>query len=464
MKYDLADYDELVLTHLIRSKKVFELAKELKLSGDDFLSSQLLGEPVYKLIAESILAINTSPINPNLLLVEIKSQAEASFITDLDSIPEFIETAYAAILNEDIICLELPAFIRHRRLLKAHEQNRKDPTKLYEEMNKIAVDLSTTENKQNVVSSNPFAAPVYVKQVAGIPTGFTKIDLKLHGLARGECGLLIGHSGSGKTAVASNFARLAALEGFKVLYFSLEEPYQNIVHRWYASQFNISYTQLHFGINPGSSGSTQKMDLQVEFDNMDPTVKETLGNLRIIDARAKTPINTDELKTLLEEEAAKGFIPDVVIIDQLDYMEPLKKMPPGVQDWQKYQQTAFELDYFSQYKIAGEHEFGLWVVHQGKGGMKWEFGYDDIAGFRGIVKPFDMCLGVGRFSKEEPYINLFSIKTRHTEHVKQSYYAEFQYMKFTERTWTPPDKEAPGKKYNLVKVKPGLKQKREFQA
>ena len=96
--------------------------------------------------------------------------------------------------------------------------------------------------------------------------------------------------------------------------------------------------------------------------------------------------------------------------------------------------------------------------------MKWEFGYDDIAGFRGIVKPFDMCLGVGRFSKEEPYINLFSIKTRHTEHVKQSYYAEFQYMKFTERAWTPPDKDGGGKKYNLVKIKPELKQKRDFQA
>lgn len=464
MKYDLADYDELVLTHLIRSKKVFDLAKELKLSSDDFLSSQLLGNPVYKLIADAILAVNTSPINPGLLLIEIKTKAEENLITDLDDIPEFLETAYAAILNEDIVCSELPGFIRHRRLLKAHEQNRKDPAKLYEEMNKIAVDLSTTENKQNVVSSNPFDTPVYVKQVAGIPTGFTKIDLKLHGLAKGECGLLIGHSGSGKTLVASNFARLAALEGYKVLYFSLEEPYQNIVHRWYASQFSLSYTHLHFGISPENSGSSQKLDLQAEFDNMDPITKETLGNLRIIDARAKTPINVDELKTLLEEEASKGFIPDMVIIDQLDYMEPQKKMPPGVQDWQKYQQTAFELDYLSQYKIAGEHEFGLWVVHQGKGGMKWEFGYDDIAGFRGIVKPFDLCIGVGRFSKEEPYLNLFSIKTRHTEHVKQSYFAEFQYMRLQERTWTPPDKEAPGKKYNLVKVKPGLKQKREFQA
>ena len=424
----------------------------------------MLGNEIYKLIGESILAIDTSPINPSLLLVEIKTRAEEAFITDLDGVAEFVSTAYDAILNEDIICAELPDFIRHRRLLKAHEKNRKDPSKLYEEMNKIAVELNTTENKQNVVSSNPFDVPVYVKQVAGIPTGFTKVDLRLHGLAKGECGLLIGHSGSGKTAVASNFARLAALEGHKVLYFSLEEPYQNIVHRWYASQFGISYTHLHFGINPNNSGSAQKLDLQAEFDNMDPITKETLGNLRIIDARAKTPINTDELKTLLEEEAAKGFIPDMVIIDQLDYMEPLKKMPPGVQDWQKYQQTAFELDYFSQYKIAGDQEFALWVVHQGKGGMKWEFGYDDISGFRGIVKPFDLCLGVGRFSKEEPYINLFSIKTRHTEHVKQSYFAEFQYMKFTERTWTPPDKEATGKKYNLVKVKPGLKQKKEFQA
>ena len=84
MKYDLPDYDELVLTHLLRSKKVFELAKELKITAEDFLSSHLLGNEIYKLIGESILAIDTSPINPGLLLVEIKTRAEEAFITDLD--------------------------------------------------------------------------------------------------------------------------------------------------------------------------------------------------------------------------------------------------------------------------------------------------------------------------------------------------------------------------------------------
>lgn len=337
MKYDLAEYDEFVLTHLIRSKKVYELAKDLKISSDDFLSSSLMGNPVYKLIAEAILQINTSPINLSLLQTTIKTLAEQLFVVDLNGVEEFLLSTETATLNEEVACAELAEFIKHRRLCKAQEQHKRDPKRLYEEMSKIAVDMDVVENKQNMVSANPFAAPIYIKHTMGIPTGFNKIDSKLYGLSKGECGLLIGHSGSGKTFCAANMTRLVALEGYKALFISLEEPYQNIVHRWYAAQFGMNYSHLHFGIDPNKSGSSSsnKLDLEAEFDNLAPEIREALGNLRIIDARAKAPVTTDDIKKILEEEAAKGFIPDLVVIDQLDYMEPLKKMPSGVQDWDK---------------------------------------------------------------------------------------------------------------------------------
>jgi hypothetical protein len=186
---------------------------------------------------------------------------------------------------------------------------------------------------------------------------------------------------------------------------------------------------------------------------MAPITKETLQNLHIVDARALCPINVDALKTIVEQKAAEGFIPDVIFIDQLDYVTPLKQLPKGSMPWQEYQQSAFELDAFSQYKIQGKFDFALWVVHQGKGAMKWEFGYDDISGFRGIVKPFDICLGVGRHLKEEPFINLFSMKVRHTSHVKQSYKAEFEYMSFIQQQWSP----------EMLKKSADTKKKEEFE-
>jgi hypothetical protein len=131
----------------------------------------------------------------------------------------------------------------------------------------------------------------------------------------------------------------------------------------------------------------------------------------------------------------------VIFIDQMDYMKPDRPVAKGAQKWQEFETIAFECDKLSQYRINGTHTFALWLVHQAKGNMLWEFGYDNISGFKGIVKPFDVALGVGRFSKDTPYINLFSMKVRHTQHFVQSYHALFENMNFIQKNWTPPKPE-----------------------
>lgn len=460
--FDTEDFNEQLLKHMLRSQEVLTLALDLKITGEDFLSSSLAGVQLYKIIGESILSFKEAPIGRNFLEIDVKEGLRVAHLEhNEDNLKEFLDWAYEDEINSAKILEQLPKFVEHRRLRKVIQATAKfDPVDIAKEISKVAVDLQKNAVSSKSVSSSPFAAPVFSEIVEGIPTGFDAIDAKLHGLARQECGLVVGHSGSGKTAITSAMARMIALEGKKVLFISLEEPYQNIVHRWYAAQFKIDYTQLHYGLNSNNGGT--KLDLQLLFEEMDPISRETLLNLRIVDARDLTPINIEGLKTILEEQAKEGFIPDVVFIDQLDYVTPARELPKGAQPWMEYERCAFELDHLSQYKIAGEHTFALWVIHQGKGQMKWEFGYDEIAGFRGIVKPFDICLGVGRFSKTEPHINLFSMKVRHTEHVKQSYRAEFQYMSFVQENWSPDllNKETAEKAQKeheqLVKVKPNL--------
>lgn len=457
MEFD-SDFDELLLLHLIRDNTVLKKAKDLKIRAEDMLSSDLAGIRLYSLILEAVLDVDQAPINRNLLSTLVKQKAKDNLVEIPDNLDELFDYFYTDAVNTEYVCSILPEFIRTRRLTKAHDLNKKDPVKLLEELNKVAVDLEQTETQSSTIVTSPFAGLVTAEYKAGILTGFNEIDAKFHGLAKQECGLLLGHSGSGKTATASSIARFGALYGNKVLYISLEEPSVNIIHRWYAAQFDLSYTALHYGLASADSSSkfATKMELESCFSEMDEGTRAALLNLQIVDARAHTPITPDKIFNLIEAEAEKGFIPDVVIIDQLDYVTPNRQLSKGAQPWMEYEKAAFDLDYMSNKLILGEHPFALWVVHQAKGQMKWEFGYDDIAGFKGIVKPFDMALGVGRHDKDHPYVNLFSMKVRHCAHFRQTYYADFEKMKFAVASWSPEQAK------NSMSPNSGKKSKKSF--
>lgn len=64
-----------------------------------------------------------------------------------------------------------------------------------------------------------------------IPTGIGPIDRTFGGLERGCAGLVLGHSGDGKTALMQALARGAAAAGFGVLEFLLEDPVRRAADR-----------------------------------------------------------------------------------------------------------------------------------------------------------------------------------------------------------------------------------------
>lgn len=464
-KFDTADYDEEVLKHLVRSPIVAKRAKEINLLADDFMSSNIAGIQLYREVARAALEIKERPISQKSLKVRINENLGKAGLPKDENLVALLDWFYSDILNEDTIADELVAFAKHRRLTKIHETNKDDVATFAKEASKLAISFDSLETVANVTSASPFKAIIKGGHTQGIITGFNAVDVKLHGLGREECGLIIGHSGSGKTAVTSAMAKYAAVNGYKALYISLEEPKINIIHRWYASQFRINYSRLHFGLDDPKQKTNINIDLQMAFDEMDDETRQSLLNLEIIDARDLCPINADQIRTLIDEKVAEGFIPDVVYVDQLEFMEPVKEMPKQSQPYAALEQCAKEIDRLSQYKILGEHTFALWMIHQGKGEPNWSFGYDDIAGFRGIVKPFDVCLGVGRHKRDDPHVNIFSMKTRHGQPFAQSYRAEFEFMTFVQEKWSPDMLKKAEKEANALereRKKPGNKKPKDY--
>ena len=253
-------------------------------------------------------------------------------------------------------------------------------------------------------------------------TGFTLIDAATGGLIYQEFGLLVGHSGAGKTALALHSAIQNARMGRRVLYLTLEEKPENLLKRIYSNLFKIPYTSLHKGCELAQS------DLTERFITLSEREKLVLSNLLIHDLRGTKGLTGDFLKNYLENLYQKdGYHPDLVYIDQMDYLETNSKYD---HEWQKYQRISFEIDGLSNYLIGKRHKFSVWLLHQASGKISWKYSNEQISGFTGVIRPADMVIAIGRMKERDDMVKLFSLKVRHSRNFEFDHHADFEFMNF----------------------------------
>ena len=129
-----------------------------------------------------------------------------------------------------------------------------------------------------------------------------------------------------------------------------------------------------------------------------------------------------------------GFLPEVVVVDQLQFVEPTKARK-GMQTWELQAQAAMELDELSHKTINGQ-KFALWVNHQAKGKLKRYFSRDEIDGFKGIIHKTDLTIGIGRDNIHANECDIFTLKVRHCPDFHITLEADFKYMRFANRIGT----------------------------
>jgi hypothetical protein len=212
------------------------------------------------------------------------------------------------------------------------------------------------------------------------------------------------------------------LSGLKVLILSLEEPGTNISNRTYANYFKINYSDLQF-----SKNGAQAL-LRSRFADMSKDDIAVMSNLRIEDMRDKSPMTPKHIAEWLDREyESTGYHPNLIYIDQMDYLEPREKYDS---QWEKYAKVSFEVDDMCNHLIGGEHKFSVFVLHQLTGKMKRDFTNADISGFKGIIKPADMVFGIGKDDPADKNVTICSLKCRHTENFKVDYHADLAHMSF----------------------------------
>jgi replicative DNA helicase len=416
--YNDADYLELTIKCLFKDKATLQKAIELGITPKDFGTIE-----VYRAFVSVALSIASAPIDQHLCLLKLKAELKARGILHPEEALTLWEFVYRGEpQNADYVAKNLADFIKFRRYQTLKIDKLSSPEELIHEAALLVADIELKSSSGAIREFDPFENLVLVEHKESLMTGFPPIDAVARGLNYQEFGIILGHSGSGKTAMGVYSAVQNAKMYRNVLYLSLEEPAENICSRVYSNIFRISYSDLHKG------SSFAQQDLKAAWTNMSDRDRKALKHIKIHDMREATPCTAKYIQNYLDDLYERtGYHPDLVYIDQMDYLTTSDKTDS---EWQKYGKVAFDVDDLTNHLIGGEHMFSVWLLHQATGKMTRKFTNGEISGFKGIIKPADMCLAIGRDSSQDSVVSIFSLKSRHAKNFQFDFLAELEFMNF----------------------------------
>lgn len=151
-------------------------------------------------------------------------------------------------------------------------------------------------------------------EMRGISTGFDDLDAMLAGFQRSDLIILAARPSMGKTSLALDIARQAALKsGTPVGIFSLEMSAQQLIDRMIAAQSQVDAWKLRTG----------KLSADVEFDKIREALN-TLSNapIYIDDQPGNNILKMRSVARRLKSEKGLGLI----IVDYLQLMVPTRTM------------------------------------------------------------------------------------------------------------------------------------------
>jgi replicative DNA helicase len=171
----------------------------------------------------------------------------------------------------------------------------------------------------------------------GVPTGFEKLDTLLSGLQKSDFVVLAARPSLGKTTLALDIARHAAVnEKIPVGIFSLEMSTQQLVDRFISSEAHVDLWKLRTGRLSETGNDFQRIN--------DALARLSEAPIYIDDAASATVIQMRAMARRLKSEADLGLI----IVDYLQLMQPRQHTDSMVQQIteisRSLKQLARELD------------------------------------------------------------------------------------------------------------------------
>jgi replicative DNA helicase len=158
--------------------------------------------------------------------------------------------------------------------------------------------------------------------IRGVPTGFPSLDKKMAGWQRSDLIILAARPSVGKTTLALDFARHAALLGHKVGVFSLEMSKDQLVDRMLASHAHVDLWKLRTGkLSTGGADD--------DFIRLGDAISDLSQATLYIDDNASA--NIMGMRTMARRLQSEHGL-DLLIIDYLQLMESSRYTDNRVQE------------------------------------------------------------------------------------------------------------------------------------
>ena len=302
-----------------------------------------------------------------------------SQITDSVSVRYVLETIdrieKSTLEGLDLIESESEKFFKQQNLTKAINKAQDiikkgdfDSYPLIEDMFKKALEFNTKEEFGFGIFDN-LEDNLRDDFRETITTGCKELDEALGGgLGRGELGLVVAPSNVGKTSLCVGFSAAAAtsktrdnnFNGYKVLHFFFEDKEGAIQRKYYGNILDIDAMDL-------SKPDVRPMAIEELKRKRD---EETMykDNVRI-ERLSDGEYTASDIRRKIQSYKARGFKPDLVIIDYFECIKPERDSNMRDSEWSKEGVTMRKLE-----SICNEENIAMWVPIQGtKGSLGADF-------------------------------------------------------------------------------------------
>ena len=178
-----------------------------------------------------------------------------------------------------------------------------------------------------------------------IPTGITGMDNLLNGgLGRGELGIILAPTGTGKTTILTKIANTAYNNDYNVLQIFFEDNPGNIKRKHYTIWSNIAPDQ-----QPENKDEVMRV--------VEEHQARSKGNLKLLKLPSDN-VTISEIKNKIRKLNSDGFKLDLLIIDYVDCISP-ERTTLG-EEWKGEGSIMRSLE-----SMTGEFDIAIWTATQG---------------------------------------------------------------------------------------------------
>jgi replicative DNA helicase len=178
-----------------------------------------------------------------------------------------------------------------------------------------------------------------------IPTGIVGMDNLLKGgLGRGELGVVLAPTGTGKTTLLTKIANTAYNYNFNVLQIFFEDNHAQI-------------RQKHFTIWTGISPDEQLLNVDAVKEKVKEAEERSTGNIRLLKFPSDS-ISVSDIKSKIRKMISDGFKIDLLVLDYVDCISP-ERSADG-EEWKGEGSIMRSLE-----AMTSEFNIAIWTATQG---------------------------------------------------------------------------------------------------